>query len=221
VVAVAAGLGFGCKTKQAVETAERKPEPSAEAKTERKLDPEIEASMKAFDNRKRYPALTPEILKGIPDDDLEQALIDFVDCKIEANSEREREVFAALSPGFRAVYATWILESEVNNGGFNQFFWNSSGEYAGAAAAGFDLLGTKDYARLMRRAIAIRDRERARMRRFEARNTIDAFSESYKGNPLNALDEQFYKLGTDLSAARIKFVRAKPQMFVGRCRGDP
>jgi len=204
MLVVALGLCATCKPKKTAEAVNPK------------VQADIEASMKAFENRKRYQTLTADTLKAIADDDLEMALIDFVNCKVEKSGKPERDVFNGLSPGFRAVFATWILEGEVNNGGFNQFFWNSSGDYAADAVAGYDLIGVPAYARLMRRAIAIRDADRARTQSFKDRGTLEAFSESYQNNRLSKLDDEFYKLG-DLSAARIKFVRAHPGMFVGVC----
>ena len=32
----------------------------------------------------------------------------------------------SLSPGMRMMWGVFMVDSEVNNGGFNQFFWNSS-----------------------------------------------------------------------------------------------
>jgi hypothetical protein len=203
-LALAAGLFVACTPKKRPEALA--PEPKAD----------VEANIAAFENRKRYPVLTVAILKQIPDADLEQALTDFVDCKLEKSGDREREVFSALSPGFRAVFSTSVLEGEVDNGGFNQFFWNSSGAYAADAVAGLELLGATAHARLMRRAISIRDADRARTQTFKSRGTIEAFSESYKNNRLNDLDREFYKLA-NLSQARIKFVRARPELFVGTC----
>jgi hypothetical protein len=205
ILAVAVGLSLACKAKKSVEAVDPK------------WQSDLESSMKAFEDRKRYQTLTAATFKEIADADLEQVLVDFVNCKLEKSGKPEREVFDGLSPGFRAVFSTWILEGEVNNGGFNQFFWNSSGEYAADAAAGFDLIGAPAYARLMRRAIAIRDADLAKIQALKKRGTLEAFSESYKNNRLSALDDEFYKLGNSLSAARIKFVRARPGMFVGVC----
>ena len=205
ILGVAAVLSPACKAKKGAEALDPK------------LKADLEASMTAFENRKRYQTLTTDTLKGIADADLEQVLIDFVYCKVEKSGKPEREVFNGLSPGLRAVFSTWTLEAEVNNGGFNQFFWNSSGEYAADAVAGFDLIGAPAYARLMRRAITIRDADRAKTEAFKQRGTLEAFSESYKGNRLSELDHEFYKLGDSLSAARIKFVRSRPAMFIGVC----
>jgi hypothetical protein len=42
-----------------------------------------------------------------------------LDVKVGRNFEHAVEVISNLSAGFRMVYATWVLEGEVNNGGFN------------------------------------------------------------------------------------------------------
>ena len=177
----------------------------------------IEATLRAFENRQRYSTLTIDILKKIPDASLDQALLDFVDCKLSKTRVAEREAFRALSPGFRATYSTWKVEAEVNNGGFNQFFWNSSAEYAAEAVAGFELMGAAQYARLMQRAISIHDAERSKMQALKARGTAEAFVESYKLTQLNELDDEFHKLGGNLSQMRINFVRSRPEMFVDVC----
>jgi len=179
---------------------------------------QLEASIEAFKNRKRYPELTPEILGTIPDAEVEQALIDFIDCRVQHTGRRERDVLDGLSAGFRAVYSTWWVEAEVNNGGFNQYFWNSSGEFARDAVAGFDLIGVPAMARLMERAIAIRDQDAAKIKKFKERGSLEAFSESYDDNRLNDLDQEFGRLEAEVPKARIRFIRANSALLRGRCK---
>jgi len=40
------------------------------------------------------------------------------------------KVISDLSSGFQMVYFTILLANEVDNGGFNQYFFNESGKYA-------------------------------------------------------------------------------------------
>ncbi|HET7544392.1 MAG TPA: hypothetical protein VFK05_31190 [Polyangiaceae bacterium] len=63
--------------------AEKQPQPGAPSSAparDRPVSPapaskaQIEARVDAFENRKRYPELTPEILSTIPDAEVEQAL---------------------------------------------------------------------------------------------------------------------------------------------------
>lgn len=186
-------------------------------KKEPKRKDKIESFIEAFENRKRYPTLTVEILKQIPDAKLEMAILDFIECKAQREGVLERDVIKTLSPGFLAIYTTCWVGIEVFNGGFNQYFWNSSGDFAADAVAGFDLIGTPALARLMERAIAINKEDQDKLKKFKNPRTLEAFSESYKGNRLNDLDGEFYVQMKELSKARIKFIRANPHLFVGKC----
>jgi hypothetical protein len=175
----------------------------------------LDKSVEAFKNRKIYKRLTPEILASIPDDKLEQALVDYVYEKVAGRHDQEAEIIKSMSDGLRAVHATWVVEAEVNNGGFNQFFWNSSGEYAAEAVAGFRLFELPTLARLMERAIVVNQEEARKLERFKKRGSLEAFSESYKENPLNELDKEFYDAAKNLSATRIAVIRKRPALFVG------
>jgi hypothetical protein len=171
--------------------------------------------MRSFAQRKRYTRLTVEILAAIPDEELEQAVLDFVSCKLATGKGDPRKKLMSLPPAFRAVYATNALEGEVNNGGFNQFFFNSLAELAPDAVAGFDLMGVPAAARLTERAIEIRKQDEPRLKKlFKGARSIVAFSASYEGNPLGALDKELYALGDELRKARVRFIRENAELFV-------
>ena len=176
---------------------------------------DMQKSMEEFRNRTIYYELNAEILAGIPDDKLEQAVIDYVEIKIGDRYDQEKAIVGGLSPGFMTVYATWGLEAEVNNGGFNQYFWNSTGEFAEEALAGFRAIEAPAHATLVSRAIEVERQVHDRIQELKARGMLEAFSESYKSNPLNELDDQFYALKEDISTLRIAFIRARPELFVG------
>jgi hypothetical protein len=57
-----------------------------------------------FKNRTIYTELNSEIIKGIPDANLPQAIIDFIGCKIDQDWENDLHKVPSLSPGFSAVY---------------------------------------------------------------------------------------------------------------------
>ena len=190
--------------------------PAAAAKTAdvpTPSDDQIRKSVDEFEHRKRYATLTPDVLATIPDDKLELAILDWIDSKIGRDYEHAHAIVARLSPGMRMLYATWWLESEVDNGGFNQFFWNSSGQFAPDALQGFELLHADELAKLTRAAIAIAQREAPMRQKYRSQGTIEAFSESYKHTSLEELDKQFYKLDDGLSQRRIAYVRAHPAEF--------
>src|SRR5262245_10548228 len=137
------------------------------------MDSDIQRRLDAFEGRKRYPFLTREILASIPDEELEQALIDhLLDIRIAERLKDDYEILAGLSAGFRMLYSTWLLEAEVNNGGFNQFFWNSSGRFAREAVEGWKRIGAEQQAELTEEAIAIEAEERAAQQKYRDAGTL-------------------------------------------------
>jgi hypothetical protein len=140
------------------------------------------------------------------------ALIDHViHVRINDRFHDELEIVRGLSRGYRMLYSTWLLETEVNNGGFNQFFWNPSGRFAAEALDGCRLLGGTELAALLEQAIAIHEKERPTQRKYAEEGTLEAFSESYETTTLTSLDERFFALS--LSPLRIRYIRAHPDEF--------
>ena len=54
------------------------------------------------------------------------------------------------------------------------------------------------------------------LKRQQAKGTVEAFSESYKDNPLNKLDKHFYDLKEDVAGLRLKYIREHPELFVSQ-----
>src|SRR5262249_4080534 len=50
---------------------------------------------------------------------------------------------AGVTPAERAFAAIWMLEGEIDNGGFAQYMFNYSGEYAAIAREGLATIGAK------------------------------------------------------------------------------
>ncbi len=194
---------FGCKGKN---------EPNKE-KSE--MDLLIEKSVDEFNNRKIYEKLSPEILTNIPDDKLEQAIMDNIDTNFENGEHYTLDKMSKLTKGQQAVFSTWWLEAEVNNGGFNQFYFNSSGQFAEMAEIGFKTIGAEKFSELTLRANSIFTENKERLEEFDD-GTMKSFSESYKDNPLNDLDTEFYKLydSENISDLRIKYIRENNKEFI-------
>ena len=193
---------FGCKGKN---------EPNNE-KSE--MDLLIEKSVDEFNNRKIYKKITPEIITTIPDDKLEQAIMDNIDTYFENGEHYTLDKISKLTKGQQAVFSTWWLEAEVNNGGFNQFYFNSSGQYAEMAEIGFKTIGAEKFSGLTLRANNIFTENKERLEEYDD-GTMESFSESYKDNPLNVLDTEFYKVcdSENISDLRIKYIRKNTKEF--------
>jgi Domain of unknown function (DUF4375) len=107
--------------------------------------------------------------------------------------------FGEVRPELGHLFASHWCQSEVCNGGFDQFFYNSTGVLAPEAAEGFQAIGLDDLAALVREAMSVfgdpypRDRE-VRCDLLEKVAEIDGEEE----DPFDYLDQQFYAcLGKD------------------------
>lgn len=187
---------FGCKEKN---------EPKKE-KSE--MDLLIEKSAEEYNNRKIYKKLTSKILDSIPDDKLEQTIFDNIYEIIGDDYKNELNNVKKLTKGQQAFFSTWILEGEINNGGFNQFYFNSSGQYAEMAEIGLKTIGADKFSELTSKANKIYIENKESLEEFDD-GTMESFSESYKDNPLNDLDTEFYELykSEKIGDLRIKYIR--------------
>lgn len=61
---------------------------------------------------------------------------------------------AVLSKPERIFYVTQTLEMEVNNGGFSQFFYNSSGNFSNGLVAAFSAIFAPKTAKICAKAIS-------------------------------------------------------------------
>ena len=107
------------------------------------------------------------------------------------------------------------MEGEVNNGGFNQYYWNTDDRYSEDAVDAFEFFSATDHAALMKKANGIRTHEAEIMKQHQKQGTLDAFSESYDDSKLGPCDDEFYALTEDLSALRIAKIRESPELFAG------
>jgi len=63
--------------------------------------------------------------------------------------------FNGLSSGEKVFICVWSLKGEVDNGGFDQFFYNSSGDYADYTPTALRKIGAERVADIVDKAIAL------------------------------------------------------------------
>jgi hypothetical protein len=161
----------------------------------------------------RFRTLTPALLAALSADDIGDAILQHVEWRVKAHDGDTMTAVEALPAGTRAIYTTFLVDAEVNNGGFNQFFYNPSGEFAGHALAGYELLGAEEYAAIMRAAIATRESERERMAQFYDAGTLEAMSQSYEHTELGEVDQRYYSLGDRIYEIWATFVHERAELF--------
>ena len=117
----------------------------------------------------------------------------------------------APSPAERAILAVEAMEREVNNGGFNQFFVNSSREFAPYLVESLNLIGCPRTAELCQQALDLLGVEDL----FDTDALEDAACEADDAlmERFNALDDAYYAGAEEPIASRLF-------EFIKRNRGD-
>lgn len=115
--------------------------------------------------------------------------------------------YDSLTQPEKVLNRVYWLESEINNGGFDQFFANSSGDYAIDTPAALEAIGAHHTAQLVKRAIDIfpgglppRDRQQ----RIEKMNMIDADT----ANQFENLTSEFLEYRDPLEELQYKYIVA-------------
>ncbi len=172
---------------------------------------EMDSRLNAFENRKIYRTLNADIIKTIKDDDLEQAILDYVLLKIDEKPDKAYEIVSTLPEGFVTVFATMEVEGEVNNGGFDQYFSNTAGEFTLEAIEGFEKIGAKNFAAITKQALDLSLKEMAKMA--EPAHTDSKTHNEKQAITMEKLDNQFYDLEENITDLRIQYIRNNPQLF--------
>jgi hypothetical protein len=150
--------------------------------------------------------LEPRAIAELSDEAVEQAIVDIVAARIRQSDGPAIDSVMALPVGYRVVYATWVLEVEVANGGFLQYFYNSRGHFIDEAADGLELLEAMEHLAIFDAAVVRVTDELERLGPFWQQGTLDGFAASYKVSALDEFDEKWFKLG-GLSRARLAYIR--------------
>ena len=117
---------------------------------------------------------------------------DFDDLLLESKSE-----LAGLKPQVQVAFCLHRLEAEVNNGGFHQFFSNSSGEYVRETTQALLDIGAHKTCELLKRAIAIGFPSGYPSDASQYESAVADFDDVV--DDLHALDQEFFAYAEPLS----------------------
>lgn len=112
----------------------------------------------------------------------------------------------------RTIFVTQELESEVNNGGFAQFFDNSSGQFAGEIVQAFTAIGAVKTAEICRKAVAAFP-QALPVDWEERRALLDEIADDEVDEILSACDDAFYEYEEDLEALNAAYIRTHWEHF--------
>lgn len=114
----------------------------------------------------------------------------------------------------RMAMATWLYRAEINNGGHDQFYWNSSGVVWRDALAGLEAAGLTSLAEILA----------ASVKRFPAEPSLDRVTRQHElaeyAPNFDDLDQAFQavEIETDIDAAMMAYIRQHAEAFVSTPR---
>jgi len=114
--------------------------------------------------------------------------------------------YGSLTEPQKTIYAVWWLDADVNNGGFDQYFFNSWSDHYADALHGLDLIGAPQTAAILRRAIAVFPDTGPSTDREQRVAELAGLSEAVH-NQFHSLTNEFYERPHDLEALLAAYAR--------------
>ncbi len=128
------------------------------------------------------------------------------------NKTQYGEDMSVLSEAERIFYITQALEMEVNNGGFSQFFYNSSGDFSNELVSAFTAIGANAIAAICQKAIAAFGRD-IPVDRDERQDMLDELENDEIDEILEECDSAFYDYEDNLNELNYNFVMKNKESF--------
>jgi hypothetical protein len=113
--------------------------------------------------------------------------------------------FKGLTVPQQHFYCVWSLSGEVNNGGFDQYYFNSAGDEANEAEAALKAIGATKTLSLLKEANGLFGLRGPSLDRGKRIRQLEDMSES-KREKLSALDDQFFKDSDHLMSRLMLYV---------------
>lgn len=181
------------------------------------VDTRIRKFLNEFKNRPIYRYLTERIIDSTSDEKLVQVVFDNLTRKLPTSytEEEEYETILGWNKSRQAIYMIWILESEVNNGGYNQFYSNSGGQYAKHLPDALKLVGADRLADLTQRANDVFEKENKKSSENQD-STVTEISKSYPDYLFKRFDNDFYEIAQvdSLNQIQVDFIRSHKDKFI-------
>jgi hypothetical protein len=127
--------------------------------------------------------------------------------------------FDSLSEVEKTAFIIDGLEREVNNGGFPQFFLNSSGDHAAATPAALRAIGAPEMARIVEAALAPFGPAGPSSDQATRQNQLDSLGEAEE--VWSGCDSRFYEYPENLALLLRRFVAVRQNDFGPPMPPDP
>lgn len=182
-------------------------------KKKNKIDTDVEKSLNDYFHKlEKFKKLKKGELGSISDADLRTAVMSWMWGKFNEDWANQYEVIESLPKPCRDVYACCTVVDEINNGGLNQLFFNSTGQFAQMAQEGFHTLGSDNLSSIMKDTIEIYEKNKELLERYND-GTLESFSESYNESFFDELDKRFFEEESSFDSLLEVYVRKNENFF--------
>jgi hypothetical protein len=123
-------------------------------------------------------------------------------------------VVRRLPQPWRAVYTTFWLQCEVNNGGFHQFFWNSDGALNSETQDDLRFIGASPFVELYLDARKIYEAHDYAYEKSSSGNSWEGFTAAYSEKRMQELDSAFYRQAKPIEVFLGEFIKSHVDLFV-------
>ena len=118
-----------------------------------------------------------------------------------------------LSNEEKTVYLCQTFESEINNGGFSQFFYNSSGDYTAETIKALKEIGALKTVAIFQKAISIFPHSIVPQDRDERSDLLDTILNDEVNKVLECADKEFYRYEDNLLDLSYSYVQSSAAHF--------
>ncbi|OIQ22881.1 DMP19 family protein [Lacinutrix sp. MedPE-SW] len=158
--------------------------------------------------------LTKELFNKASIDEKEDLIYYFTQ-KIRRKDNYGKVSFSKMPETLKTVYLINEFESEVNNGGFLQFFTNSSGKYINETIESLELIGANNTKNILEKAVKIMlkhnestenlNRKINSRELYEIFETSEIYDNEFLMKELNDLDSKFYESAEPTQELKFKY----------------
>lgn len=120
--------------------------------------------------------------------------------------------FGKLTDHQKLFYLNQNLEREINNGGFNQYFCNSSGDNAHETILSLKAIGADKTADILQKAIDQFPNKSVPKDRDERTEIVEQIEDT-ANEVWEELDEKFFEYEDDLNSLNIEYVKKYKEFF--------
>lgn len=191
--------------------------PNDEAKTVTRdtVDTRINKVLRDFIRRPIHRRLTEQVIDSTSDEKLVQVVFDNLTQKLPADYTEEHETVMGWNKARQAIYMIWILESDVNNGGYNQLYTSSDTPFYPYLPDALKLVNANGLSDLTQRANRTFEEQKVR---FEALpdSIRDELHKPYASDLFTRFDNEFFKLTEveNLDQLQVDFIRKNKEKFI-------